>query len=67
MKGATKGDPYSTIARQSLICQACGKAIKKGDKIYIWPRHKGVRCKCSEQDYLDCRAAIVAEDLQSSS
>ncbi len=60
-----RGDPYQTTASYKSVCAGCGKAIKRGDTIYIWPLHargNKVYCSCAESDFRECMSAIVDED-----
>jgi len=46
--------PYQAEARFPSDCAGCGKHIKKGDKIYIWPdnpKGKKAYCECAADDY----------------
>jgi len=57
-------DPYQTIARYAGTCAGCGKAIKKGQQVYIWPtapRGKKARCSCAEGEYREFLSAAADE------
>lgn len=59
-----RGDPYQTEARFKSTCPGCGKAIKRGEVIYIWPlaaRGKKAYCKCGEAEYRQAMAACMDE------
>jgi len=53
-------EPYETKARFNGKCPACGRPVRRGDRLVIWPtapRGKRARCwKCSEGPYLEALA-----------
>uniref|UniRef100_A0A6M3LRE1 FLZ-type domain-containing protein n=1 Tax=viral metagenome TaxID=1070528 RepID=A0A6M3LRE1_9ZZZZ len=53
-------DPYQTTARFNSICAGCGKQIKKGESIYIWPGKK-VFCQCGEGEFRQFLSSIADE------
>lgn len=39
-----KGDPYWTTARYAGKCTKCGTHVKRGDRIFYYPRCRSVYC-----------------------
>lgn len=57
-------DPYQTTAKYDSTCAGCGKPIKKGQSIYIWPsepKGKKAFCSCKESEYLEFLSAAADE------
>lgn len=46
-----KHDPRIIRAKFDSKCLKCGKAIKKGEHAYYWPKHKEVFCECGKADF----------------
>jgi hypothetical protein len=60
------GDPHWTTARFTSTCCSCGGSIKKGEKIFYYPKGKHVYCHdCGRAAYEDFRAAAEDEYLES--
>lgn len=64
-KSSYSGDPHWTTAKFDSVCSkvGCGKKIKKGAKIFYYPRTKSVYCeehgKIAEKDF---RSKVEEED-----
>ncbi len=58
------GDPYWTHARFQSQCPRCHTTIRKGDRIFYYPRHKHALCEsCGHPAAADFAAAAWDEDL----
>ena len=58
------GDPYWTKARFNSKCSGCGHRIKKGERIFYYPRTKDVFCdsgKCGQAESRSFEAAAQDE------
>ena len=55
-------DPYTCKARFNSICTGCGKQIKKGQTIYVWPKRKAF-CSCGEGEYRRFLSAVADENV----
>jgi hypothetical protein len=62
-----RGDPYWLNARFDSQCKKCGKKIKKGDRIFYYPKTKSPYCEkpCGELAEKDFRNMTEAEDFNS--
>lgn len=57
-----KGDPYWTTARFTSTCRGCKCTIKKGERIFYYPKGKVVYCKnCGQDEYEQFKEAAEAE------
>ena len=58
------GDPYWTTARFNSKCSGCGRGIKKGERIFYFPRTKDVFCdsdRCGRRESRSFEAAAQDE------
>jgi ribosomal protein L44E len=61
-----RGDPYWLNARFDSFCKKCNKKIKKGSKIFYYPRSKSAYCEeCGKHAEKDFRNMAEAEDYYS--
>ena len=59
-------DPYWTTARFVSKCRTCGRAIRKGERIYYYPAGRVVLCdndNCGGQGERDFQAAAFDESM----
>lgn len=63
-KGASYGgDPHWLPARFDGLCKKCGKKVKKGDRIFYYPKGKSAYCEtCGKLAEKDFRNMTEAED-----
>lgn len=65
-KTSYSGDPRWIIARFESKCSKCGKSVKRGEKIFYYPRTKSVFCDspgCGGNAERDFRNMCEQEDF----
>jgi hypothetical protein len=57
------GDPYWTAARYASACTQCKRIVRRGERIFYYPKGRSVYCEqCGEGAAADFRAAAADEE-----
>lgn len=60
------GDPYWLAARFDSTCSTCNGPIRKGERIFYYPKGKHACCAangCADKAAADFRSAVADEDF----
>ena len=61
-----KGDPHWITVRYAGTCRRCGRALRKGDRAFYYPRGKDMYCEptgCGGVAESDFRSAAFDESV----